>query len=351
MDRAAARTRARVVRFAEPPGFGSGRDGPRERRRGERGRGSRRRREPDDRGFASRGIARAVPFNRRSIATSPRVLVETTSVVRRLVRSTARRRVPSKTDASDGQASVPQVPPRSRGSRRRERAGGGGGRRRRRRRVGGGDASRRASGLGPRRRQFLPARPTVLRRGPRAAAYASRLREHPRGGARSSLLRRRASVGGAFDPRTSRVCCRFAARGRASPPLLRGGRSPPEAPAPRNETRPLRVVPDDRHVAADGVPLLAERQPGGGACAAGVSGRSASGPDEPFATPRAGSPRLAVSTWHELREAGRRSVARVRAYEGAATASVPGKIPAHERYQHYKMMGFGGMGAKTSWAR
>ena len=56
------------------------------------------------------------------------------------------------------------------------------------------------------------------------------------------------------------------------------------------------------------------------------------------------------STWHELKEAGRRSVARVRAYQ-SAEGSPPGATPAHERYQHYKMMGFGGMGAKTSWAR
>ena len=58
----------------------------------------------------------------------------------------------------------------------------------------------------------------------------------------------------------------------------------------------------------------------------------------------------ARSTWHELKEAGRRSVARVRAYQ-SAEGSPPGATPAHERYQHYKMMGFGGMGAKTSWAR
>ena len=72
--------------------------------------------------------------------------------------------------------------------------------------------------------------------------------------------------------------------------------------------------------------------------------------DEPFPHP-AGAAAGAKSTWHELREAGRRSVARVRAYQSAEKASPPGATPAHERYQHYKMMGFGGMGAKTSWAR
>ena len=68
-----------------------------------------------------------------------------------------------------------------------------------------------------------------------------------------------------------------------------------------------------------------------------------------LADEKAGAPG-ARSTWHELKEAGRRSVARVRAYQ-SAEGSPPGATPAHERYQHYKMMGFGGMGAKTSWAR
>ena len=62
----------------------------------------------------------------------------------------------------------------------------------------------------------------------------------------------------------------------------------------------------------------------------------------------------------ELRETSRRVVAKVRAYR-SAVESPPDRdrrgrargeaIPAHERYAHYKMRGFGGMGAKTSWAK
>ena len=69
------------------------------------------------------------------------------------------------------------------------------------------------------------------------------------------------------------------------------------------------------------------------------------------------------SNWHELAEAGRRSVARVRAYQSSSVSGSPAVSPedavangnrtrpTHERYEHYKMMGFGGMGGKTSWAR
>ena len=59
----------------------------------------------------------------------------------------------------------------------------------------------------------------------------------------------------------------------------------------------------------------------------------------------------------ELERRSSGAVARVRAYRSAAE-SPPGvrrgrgeAVPAHERYEHYKMRGFGGMGAKTSWAK
>lgn len=70
---------------------------------------------------------------------------------------------------------------------------------------------------------------------------------------------------------------------------------------------------------------------------------------------------VGMSPWHELAEAGRRGIARVRAYQSAMDSNsnvvspedrIKGqRVPEHERYQHYKTHGFGGMGAKTSWAR
>ena len=59
----------------------------------------------------------------------------------------------------------------------------------------------------------------------------------------------------------------------------------------------------------------------------------------------------------ELERRSSGAIARVRAYR-SAVESPPGvrrgrgeAVPAHERYEHYKMRGFGGMGAKTSWAK
>ena len=57
-----------------------------------------------------------------------------------------------------------------------------------------------------------------------------------------------------------------------------------------------------------------------------------------------------------------RVVAKVRAYASAAkdpstlgtagrTRSPTVPLPAHERYSHYKMYGFAGRGATTSWAK
>jgi hypothetical protein len=117
----------------------------------------------------------------------------------------------------------------------------------------------------------------------------------------------------------------------------RAGGSPSASSPPTEKEKGSKGSPSDSLVAARA--LLADLQSG-----VPVS------LDEPFPHP-AGAAAGAKSTWHELREAGRRSVARVRAYRSAEKASPPGATPAHERYQHYKMMGFGGMGAKTSWAR
>ena len=217
--------------------------------------------------------------------------------------------------------------------------------------VGAGDASRR---VGP--------RPTKKSR---AAAAAAAERTRRAGEARAERIREAEAVVGSFAPFKASPAPSPAKPARPSP--VRGAgtsvsppparRALPSGGAEKRETRnasraggspsasspPTEIEkgskgsPSDSLVAARA--LLADLQ-------SGVPVRL----DEPFPHP-AGAAAGAKSTWHELREAGRRSVARVRAYQSAEKASPPGATPAHERYQHYKMMGFGGMGAKTSWAR
>ena len=219
--------------------------------------------------------------------------------------------------------------------------------------VGGGGASDASS------RRVGP-RPTKKSQ---AAAAAAAERKRRAAEERAARLREAEAVVGSFAPfkaspapspvkparfpavRDSR---KSASPASQSPSFVRAGtnaaspsRSSPTSAfargSPRSRESPLSVAkekgekPSDRLVAARA--LLADLKTGTPVGLLDLAGASSS-----------------RSTWHELKEAGRRSVARVRAYQ-SAEGSPPGATPAHERYQHYKMMGFGGMGAKTSWAR
>ena len=194
----------------------------------------------------------------------------------------------------------------------------------------------------------------------RAAAEAAAERARLAAEARAARLREAEAVVGSFAPFKASPAPSPAKPARFSSPVRGAGtRASPGAarPSPGGEGRtspPIRSSsasgssrrdekkgrknvgsPSDRLVAARA--LLADLE-------SGV-------PVDPDArVERNGGAAAPKSTWHELKEAGRRSVARVRAYQ-SAEGSPPGAVPAHERYQHYKMMGFGGMGAKTSWAR
>ena len=342
MDRAAARTRARVVRFAEPPG--SGRDAtarasgeaaiaedpgsPRAGTDANRASAANARGGKPTEADGRRGAPRRYDpgsFDVSLVNAHTRFHGEMNQTDKRLFQKDLRSARLAATRAAAAAAAG---------------GGDGGG-------VGAGDASRR---VGP--------RPTKKSR---AAAAAAAERTRRAAEARAERIREAEAVVGSFAPfkaspapspaKPARLLPVRGAGTSVSPPPARralpsGGASAekrnasraggsPSASSPPMEKE--KGSPSDSLVAARA--LLADLQ-------SGVPVRL----DEPFPHP-AGAAAGAKSTWHELREAGRRSVARVRAYQSAEKASPPGATPAHERYQHYKMMGFGGMGAKTSWAR
>ena len=213
--------------------------------------------------------------------------------------------------------------------------------------LGGGDAGGGEADAGRDARRVGP-RPTKKSR---AAAAAAAERARLAAEARAARLREAEAVAGSFAP--FRASPAPSPAKPAQPTPVRGARRslhggargaekkqapfPIRRASPNGKNDPAKTFgsPSDRLVAAR--VLLADLK-------SGLPLDPDARFDEHFG---ASGPK---STWHELKEAGRRSVARVRAYQ-SAEGSPPGAIPAHERYQHYKMMGFGGMGAKTSWAR